>query len=175
MDQFAEQLVKKENTSQDDMKKILLIAGAVILVILTLYVTFFIAPIAVVLPVGIVYLAIYLLKLMKVEYEYSCTNGTLDIDKILGQDKRVPMLSVEVSSFTAYGKAAECTENTDDLTIVSAVGTSVMEHADDAEEYYALFEHPDHGACCLYFTPDSRLRGALEPFLSRTLRAKRSQ
>lgn len=171
MDQFAEQLVRKENTTQDDMKRILLIAGTVILVLATLYVTFFIAPIAVVLPMGIIYLAVYFYKQLKVEYEYSCTNGTLDIDKILGQTKRISMFSVEVSSFTEYGKASEYKESDAELTTISAMGTSLMEE-DDAEDYYALFEHPDHGACCLLFTPDSRLRGALEPFLPRALRAK---
>ena len=108
MDQFAEQLVKKNNTSQDDLKKGLLIAGAVLLTLFSLYLTFFVAPIAVVLPVGIVYLAIYLLKIQNVEYEYSCTNGTFDIDKILGQTKRVNMLSIDVSAFTMYGKADAC-------------------------------------------------------------------
>lgn len=172
MDQFAEQLVRKINTSQDDMKKILLIAGAVILTLLTLYVTFFIAPIAVVLPIGIIYLAVYAFKLLKVEYEYSCTNGTLDIDKILGQTKRVPMLTIDVSAFTAYGKAGECEESDEELTTYSAVGTSLMGADDDAENYYAEFDHPENGKCCLYFTPDSRFREALEPFLPRVLKAR---
>ena len=50
------------------------------------------------------------------------------------------------------------------------MGESLMGGQDDAEPYYAEFEHPDHGKCCLYFCPDSRLREALEPFLSRELR-----
>ncbi len=173
MDQFAEQLVRKSTTSQDDLKKVMLIVGAVLLTLLSLFVTFFIAPIAVVLPVGIVYLAVYLFKLQKVEYEYSCTNGTLDIDKILGQTKRVPMLSIDVSAFTAYGKAGECKESDEELTTYSAVGTSLMGSEDDAEHYYAEFDHPENGKCCLYFTPNSRFREALEPFLPRTLRTNR--
>lgn len=172
MDQYAEQLVKKINTTQDDLKKVLLIAGAAILTLASLYVTFFIAPIAVVLPVGIVYLAIYLFRLQNVEYEYSCTNGTLDIDKIMGQQKRVQMLSVDVSAFTAYGRAQESAESHEELTTFSAVGISMMGDEESAEDYYAEFEHPDHGKCCLYFTPDARLREALEPFLPRALKYK---
>ncbi len=172
MDQFAEQLVRKTATSQDDLKKGLLIAGIIVLTLLSLYVTFFVAPIAVVLPVGIVYLGIYLFRLQKVEYEYSCTNGTLDIDKIMGQVKRVEMLSIDVSAFTVYGKAEECAGSREDMTTFSATGVSLMGDADSAEEYYAEFEHPEHGTCCLYFTPDARLREALEPFLPRTLRKK---
>lgn len=172
MDQFAEQLVNKVNTSQDDLKKTLVIAGAAILTILSLLVTFFIAPIAIVLPVGIIYLTVYFLKLQKVEYEYSCTNGTLDIDKILGQTKRVEMLSIDVSAFTVYGKAGECEESNEDMTTYSAVGISLMGEEESAETYYAEFDHPDNGKCCLYFTPNERLRSALEPFLPRTLKRK---
>lgn len=172
MDRIAEQLVRKSHTTEDDVKKIVLIAAAVLLTLGTLFVTFTIAPIAVVLPVGIIYLAIYLYKLLSVEYEYTCTNGTLDIDKILGQTKRVEMLTIEVSAFTVYGKAGECAESNEELTTYSAVGESMMGD-DTAETYYAEFEHPENGKCCLYFTPDARMREAIEPFLSRTLRYHR--
>lgn len=172
MDRIAEQLVRKSHTTEDDVKKIVLIAAAVLLTLGTLFVTFTIAPIAVVLPVGIIYLAIYLYKLLSVEYEYTCTNGTLDIDKILGQTKRVEMLTIEVSAFTVYGKAGECAESNEELTTYSAVGESMMGD-DTAETYYAEFDHPENGKCCLYFTPDARMREAIEPFLSRTLRYHR--
>lgn len=172
MDRIAEQLVRKSHTTEDDVKKIVLIAAAVLLTLGTLFVTFTIAPIAVVLPVGIIYLAIYLYKLLSVEYEYTCTNGTLDIDKILGQTKRVEMLTIDVSAFTAYGKAGECAESNEELTTYSAVGESLMGD-DTAETYYAEFEHPENGKCCLYFTPDARMREAIEPFLPRTLRYHR--
>ncbi len=171
MDQFAEQLVKKTNTTQDDVKKIALIAATVLLTLGTLFITFTIAPIAVVLPIGIIYFAIYLFKLLKVEYEYSCTNGTLDIDKILGQTKRVEMLSIQVSAFTAYGKAGECAESDEELTTYSAVGESLMGD-DTAETYYVEFDHPENGKCCLYFNPNERMREAIEPFLPRTLRTR---
>lgn len=173
MDQFAEQLVKKVNTSQEDLKKGIIIIAAVLLTLFTLYLTFFVAPIAVVLPVGVVYLAIYAFKLTHVEYEYSCTNGTLDIDKILGQTKRVQMLSIEVSAFTAFGKADECSASADALTTFSAVGISMMGDEENAENYYAEFDHPTHGKCGLYFTPDERMREAIVPFLPRGLRVKR--
>ncbi len=172
MDRIAEQLVRKSHTSQDDIKKIALLAAAIILTAGTLFVTIAIAPIAIVLPFGIIYLAVYFYKLLKVEYEYTCTNGTLDIDKILGQTKRVEMLTIEVSAFTVYGKAGECTASDEELTTYSAIGESLMGD-ETAEMYYAEFDHPDNGKCCLYFNPDARMREALEPFLPRTLRYQR--
>ena len=88
MDQFAEQLVRKYHSPKDDLKRAGIIAGAVLVCIISVLLVLMGYPIALVLPVCAVWLAWYLLKLQNVEYEYSCTNGVLDIDKILGQDKR---------------------------------------------------------------------------------------
>ncbi len=170
MDQFAEQLVKKQSTSMDELKKMCIIAGTVILTVVSLYLAFTVIPIAAVLPILFIYLGIYFFKMCSVEYEYSCTNGTLDIDKILGRSKRVSLLSVEVSAFTVFGRADEC-ENADGITTFSATGLSLMETDEEPVTYYAEFEHPDHGKCCLFFTPDERMRETIIPFLPRKLRS----
>lgn len=170
MDQFAEQLVRKYHSAKDDLKRVGIIAGTVVICIFSVLLVMIGYPIALVLPVCAIWLAWYLLRLQNVEYEYSCTNGTLDIDKILGQDKRKSMLSIDVSTFTRYGKAEETEESDDDRTTFSAMGESLMGGEDDSETYYAEFDHPEHGKCALYFSPDSRLRDALEPFLSREIK-----
>ena len=175
MDHFAEQLVKKFHSSKDDIKKALIIAGAAVICLLAVLLTFMGFPLALILPVGAVWGAWYLLKLSNVEYEYSCTNGELDIDKIMGQDKRKSMLSVRVGTFTVFGKAGEVKESDEEMTTFSAMGISLMseEDANDNDTYYAEFEHPEHGRCCLYFCPDARLREAIEPYLSRELKRQR--
>lgn len=178
MDQFAEQLVRKLPDTKDDLKRAAIITGTAIITLGSVVIAFFGMPLALVLPVCVIWAAIYLFRMTKVEYEYSCTNGCLDIDKILGQNKRRSMLSVQVNTFTVYGRSGQTHESDDEMTTFSAVGTSLMGEDDDAEEYYAEFDHPDYGKCCLYFTPDSRFREALEPFLSRELKkelARRNQ
>ena len=178
MDKFAEQLVKKQESTKDTMKRACIIVSAVAITVIALVLTAMGMGIALILPVCAVWAAWYFLKMLNVEYEYSCTNGTLDIDKILGQSKRKTLLSVEVKTFTVYGKAGLCPEEAredETITTFSALGISMMEEADDAEEYYAEFEHPDYGKCCLYFNPDSHFREALEPFLAREVKAKLKQ
>lgn len=172
MDHFAEQLVRKYHSSQDDLKKALIITGAAVISLLALVFAFLGFPLALILPVGAVWGAWYLLKLSHVEYEYSCTNGELDIDKIMGQDKRKSMLSVNVGTFTVFGKAGEVRESDGDMTTFSAMGLSLMgqEDADDNDTYYAEFEHPEYGSCCLYFCPDARMREAMQPYFSRDLK-----
>ncbi len=170
MDHFAEQLVKKQSTTFDELKKVLIIAGTVLLTLITLYLSFTSIPIAIVLPVGFVYLGVYLFRMSNTEYEYSCTNGTLDIDKILGQSKRVSMLSVEVSSFLAFGYAHEA-EETEGITTFSAVGIPFAGSESAPQNYYADFDHEEHGRCRLLFTPEEKLIEAMTPFLPRKLRS----
>ena len=176
MDHFAEQLVRKFHSSKDDLKKGLIITAAVVLTLLALLLTFIGFPLALILPLCAIWAAWYLLKLSNVEYEYSCTNGELDIDKIMGQDKRKTMLSVKVGTFTVFGKADEVTESDAEMTTFSAMGISLMDDADTEhiDTYYAEFEHPEYGSCCLYFCPDARMLEAIEPFLSRELKRQRS-
>ena len=170
MDKFAEQLIH--------MKRACIIIITITVSIISVLLVFRGIPLAVILPVCAIWAAWYFLKMLNVEYEYSCTNGILDIDKIFGQSKRKNMLSIDVRNFTAYGKAGTCPEESIDdgsITIFTALGISLMGEEDDAEEYYAEFEHPEHGKCCLYFNPDSNFREALEPFLSRDLKMKLHQ
>lgn len=170
MDQFAEQLVKKYHSSADDVKRMGIIAAAVIVTLGSVALVLIGFPLALVLPVCAIWAALYFLKLLDVEYEYSCTNGCLDIDKIMGQTKRRSLLSVEVRTFTLYGKAEETKGSEDDMTTFSAMGLSLMGTDEEPETYYAEFEHPDYGKCCLYFSPDAKLRAAIEPYLSRELK-----
>lgn len=172
MDVFAEQLVKKQSTTQDDMKRACAIILAVTVSVISVILAFMGLALALVLPVCAIWALLYFLRMCGTEYEYSCTNGILDIDKISGQSKRKTMLSVEVRSFTAYGKAGVCPEedHNAELTMFLAVGTSLMRESDDEEEYYAEFHHPEYGDCCLYFTPNSEFRAALEPFLPMELK-----
>ncbi len=175
MDKFAEQLVKKQESTKDTMKRACIIVLTVTVTVIALILTAMGTVAALILPVCAIWGAWYFLKMLHVEYEYSCTNGVLDVDKISGQSKRKQLLSIEVKNFTVYGKAGTCEEEAqedDSMTIFSASGISLMGEQDDAEEYYAEFEHSEYGKCCLYFSPDSHFREALEPFLTREVKAK---
>lgn len=170
MDQFAEQLVRKYHSTSDDVKKAGIVVITVLITAVSILLCFMGLPLALILPVCAIWAAYYMLKQLNVEYEYSCTNGSLDIDKIMGQTKRRSMLSVEVRTFTVYGKAGEVKETDAEMTTFSAMGMSLMGTEEEAEAYYAEFDHPEYGKCCLYFSPDAKFRASLEPFLSRELK-----
>lgn len=60
----------------------------------------------------VVYGAVYLLKRLSVEYEYSFVNGELSIDKIINKTDRVPLLAFDVKKVEKAGKYNAASFNT---------------------------------------------------------------
>lgn len=171
MDNFAEQLVKKELTNSDKTKKILTIAGGAALTVILAVGSFLmlgsmmIAFIGMILAIACGCGTFFLARNSNVEYEYTFTNGELDIDKIIAQSKRKPMLTIQISKFTAFGKYDENTsEETDEMTVVMATDNIA------SKEYYADFPHEEFGITRLIFCPDERMRENIVKFLPMPLR-----
>lgn len=173
MDNFAEQLVKNKPTGADRIKNFALVFIGLFacialfgLGILTLgrgiiSFVFFLAAI------GAGFGTYFLFRNTKVEYEYTFTNGELDIDKIIAQTKRKEMLSVSVGKFTDFGKyTAETPEETSDMTVVFATD-NIVEH-----EYYADFPHEAYGNTRLIFVPNEKVVSNIISFLHPSIRNK---
>lgn len=172
MDNFAEQLVKKEISDSERIKNIVILilglclSAALILLALMighLLLTFVILIAAAAVAGGIILRH----RNTKIEYEYTFTNGELDIDKIIAQAKRKEMLSIQVSKFAEFGKYDENTpEETEDMTVV-IVSDNILSH-----EYYADFSHEDYGKTRLVFSPDERMLSSITDSLHPSIRNK---
>jgi hypothetical protein len=103
---------------------------------------------------------------MYVEYEYTFTNGELDIDKIVAKKKRREMLSVSVGKFKEFGRYDDAPEETDDMTVVFATSNIA------SEEWYADFDHEQYGSTRLVFCPNENMIENMRKNLPRALRAK---
>ncbi|SEH76591.1 hypothetical protein SAMN02910265_02575 [Ruminococcus flavefaciens] len=172
MDNFAEQLVKKNETKSDKNRRILflIVGGLFTLSILALSLLQIRNPIISVLGFFLAAAAGYgtynFFQNTYVEYEYSFTNGELDVDKIIAKKKRREMLSTNVRQFTAFGKYSDDIEETDDMTIVFATD-NIASH-----EYYADFTDESVGSARLVFSPDERMLENITKFLPAKLRTK---
>ena len=173
MDNFCEQLVVREKTGSDRSKYIVTLAGGVIVTVLLVITAFLMMNIplmtfaGLVLAVGAGYGTYFLTQDMQVEYEYTYTNGELDIDKIIAKKKRKSMLSVSISKFTDFGKYTEDTpEETEDMTIVIASSNI------SSKEYYADFSHEEYGDTRLVFCPDEKMLENIVRSLPRNLKGK---
>lgn len=155
-DTFAEQLVIKAHSSSDTVKKAFILAGggiAMALLIKLCTVSFF-----ALLPAAVLGVWVYhLLTGLNVEYEYTITNGTLDIDKIIAQRKRVSMISADVRNFTAFGSYEEADESSN--TTILAIGG-------EEKLYYAEFKSESYGEVRLVFSPNEKILNCIKPYLS---------
>ncbi len=173
MDNFAEQLVKRSETSSDKTKRLILIIVGVFftVVIAGLAVLQLTKPIFAML--GLILAAVagygtyFAVQGSYVEYEYTFTNGELDVDKIVAKKKRTAMVSTDIKKFTAFGKYTDGMDESEDMTVVIA-SDNIASH-----EYYADFQHEEYGLTRLIFAPDERIldniKKSLPPQLKREL------
>lgn len=176
MDNFAEQLVKKKPTGSEKTKNILTVAaGIAVTVGSAAYSLFSIGRgigtfLMIMVAAAAGFATFFFYKNTKVEYEYTFTNGELDIDKIIAQTKRKEMITVQVSKFTAFGRYDQNTpEETADMTVIMATD-NIAEH-----EFYADFQHEDYGNARLVFVPNERVISNIINSLHPSIRSKVKQ
>ena len=163
MDTFAEQLVVKPMTPQDQLKKTGLILVTVVLCLGLTYLSLTFMPLILLVVCAVAYGAYFLITGMNVEYEYSVTNGELDVDKIIAKRKRKHMLTVKISDFETLGLESEA--KFDNTVTTFLVGDG------DEEHYYAAdFQHESLGRVRLVFSPNERVLEAIRSSLKRGLR-----
>ena len=95
-DIFKEQIVKRQPSTKDSLKRVGLILAALFI---TLIVFTFVPGLAPFIVVAIVFGAWYLMSFLKVEYEYAFTDGELDIDIIYNRARRKRVFTARVNDF----------------------------------------------------------------------------
>ena len=172
MDNFAEQLVKKNETSSDKTRRVMMIVVGILFSIALAVLALLqlgnplVALLGFVLAVLSGYGTFNIVQNTYVEYEYAFTNGELDVDKIIAKKKRREMVSTNVRQFTDFGKYSDDLEETEDMTIIFATD-NIASH-----EYYADFNDENVGSARLVFSPDERMLENIVKFLPAKLRSK---
>ena len=172
MDNFAEQLVKKNETSSDKTRRVMMIVVGILFSIALAVLALLqlgnplVALLGFVLAVLSGYGTFNIVQNTYVEYEYAFTNGELDVDNIIAKKKRREMVSTNVRQFTDFGKYSDDLEETDDMTIIFATD-NIASH-----EYYADFNDETVGSARLVFAPDERMLENIVKFLPAKLRTK---
>lgn len=172
MDNFTEQLVKKAETSADRNRRIMLVVSGIVLTAALVLLSFIqlnrplLAFLGMILAAASGYFTYFSVQGTYVEYEYTFTNGELDIAKIIAKKKRVEMLSTEVKSFTDFGKFSDELEESEDMTVVIA-SDNIASH-----EYYADFQSEAYGSTRLVFVPNEKMLEYIGRYLPAKLREK---
>ena len=159
MDTFLEYMVKQQTTGKSIALRILIVIGAILLSLILLVASmllrtfsfFFWIAIA-----GVIYGAWLLFRTFRVEFEYIVTNGEMDVDKILGQQKRKRLVTVnfrEMEIMAPMGGDHKIEfENT---SIPKTIDASAMK--DEKGAYFIVATCKNVGRVRLIFTPDERI------------------
>ncbi len=161
MDIFIEKIVKRRKTPTD-------IAFAVLMVLVALILSFvaftFLQSFAIVVVFGIGYLAYILITRRNIEYEYSVTNGDLDIDMIANQRKRKRVFSMSCKEFevVAKVKSAQYTHEMKECKTVKDF-TSLSPNAD----IWFIFHRQGGTPTVVLFEPTSQMIDNFRTFIPR--------
>jgi len=164
LDAFIEKIVHKKKTPKDRALSFLIIFGTFILAFVILFMlTEYIAQFAFLLCVGVIYLGFRLHSRSNLEFEYLVTNGSLDVDKIISQRKRVRIFSGDCRDFEAVGRVKSRNYGphvTNGAEQIFA-GTSM-----DSESLYFVTVPYKGKKTVLFFEPDQRMLDNFRRFIA---------
>lgn len=167
-DIFIEYLVKKQKTPATLLMKVLIVLAALIVVFAALMFGGALGAFSIVAPllaVGACYGAYYLITSMNVEYEYSVTNGELDVDQITAQRKRKRLVTVNCREVEAFGhyKAGEHQGKSYQTRVMAC------DHPDNPELWYAVVRLKQSGQTLVVFNANQKMLDGMKPFLPRPI------
>ncbi len=171
MDFFKEKIVKKKRNIADFMTIFIAVFAAILLIwVVTVQGAFGVPSFMITLiPIeiaAIVYGAYKLISTTSVEYEYSVTNDTLDIDKIVSRKKRSKVVSVSVKSFEYLAPfTVEHEKAYFDNTIAKRIDASSNT---DVDACFAIYYNNSEKVCLLFEPTDEMLKN-FERFVPRSL------
>ena len=157
MDFFNEWIVKRKKTAQDYMSVIITVMVA-IMALYGVVIQFLMGKVIYFIPVEIavvIYVAYKIIISMNVEYEYSVTNGDLDIDRIVSKKRRKKLVSIKL-------RDAEYFAPFEDEHIRVAEDTSIKRVIDasssiDAPRLYFIIYYNNSEKTCLLFEPTDEM------------------
>lgn len=160
-DIFVEEMVVRRKSAWN----LLLSAGIVVLALaLVIAVWLFIPFIGSALMVIVLFAAYLGIKFQYVEYEYSFTNGDLDIDKIMAKRKRKRVVEINHQKIKVMAPyTAEFEAETKGYSVSEVVDASSSKNA--AGRWFFIYEKQDGTYAFVVIQPSKRMREAMKKYL----------
>ena len=165
MDSFNEYMVRRKKSGVDIAKMAAMIVGAIVLILILLLFAQFLGSFLLLAVVGVGYLLYIGINMQKVEFEYSVTNGELDIDKITAQRKRKRVVSVRSRDFEYFApKTAEHMSAYNDSTVTARIDAT--SNTGDEGVYFAIY-FKNNLKTCMSFEPTEKMLNDFARFAPR--------
>ena len=167
-DIFIEYMVRRRSTITVKLMKV----GVVVLSLIVGIALFVLSSmiealsfLSLLLLAGALYGAFVVVTSMNVEFEYSLTNGELDVDKIVAERKRRRLTTMRCRDVTGFGRYQEADHKS--KTYQNKIIACDDVHSDDVW----FFAYPDKlkGETLLVINISDRMMSGLKPFLPRHL------
>ena len=158
MDVFVEQIIKKKYDFMDS----LIVFGTLLLsfVLVALCLMFF--PFALILVIiGDIALAYYIISSRNIEFEYSITNGDITIDKIINKSRRKRIISIDAHDIEFMGKNKPTNIKNNYIRL------NVSQSQNNESNWYFSGHNSQKGNVFVLYTPNDKVLSAIKPFLSR--------
>ncbi|MBE6903527.1 MAG: hypothetical protein E7480_02860 [Ruminococcaceae bacterium] len=172
MDVFLEKIVKKRATAVDIAINLLLVVAAIILfLVIAVFATAYLGALGIFIGFAELYGAWYLLSSRSLEYEYSLTNGELDVDCIIAQRKRKKLASLNCREFEIIAPV-----NNEHKREIEAPGIKnkifAVSHPQSEGQYFGIFNDTEKGRTLLVFEPDERMIESFKTYIPRKVMDK---
>ena len=160
-DTFVEELVVRHNTIINLLLDVVIIIAAVAL---AAAVWLFLSPIFPAMLVILVVAAYLGVKFQGVEFEYSFTNGDLDVDKIMAKRKRVRLVEINQKQIQVMAPyTAEYESVTRDYSVSRVIDVSSSKNA--AGRWFMIYEDAEGKDVFLVLQPSKRFREAMQKYI----------
>lgn len=167
MDIFNEWIVKRKRTSVDYALIAAMILGGFILIIGLTSFAANLGSFLLLAIVGVGYLVFMGIQSTNVEYEYSVTNGDLDIDKIIARRKRKRVISVHARTFEYFAPLTmehQSMYNSDGITKKIDAFSSLQSD----KVYFAIY-HKNNDKIRITFEPTEKMLADFSRFTPRSV------
>ncbi len=161
MDIFVEKIVARKKGLKENILSILLI---IISVIVAVVAGLMIGPRGIVflLVAGLIFGNWYLISSFNIEYEYSITNGEIDIDKIINKRKRKKIFTADCKDIEIMARITSKKYNESIATVPNRIkAVSSMESPD---VYFAML-NTNGKRSLIYFEPNEKMMKTLKSII----------
>ena len=158
-DIFIEHLVKKKPDSMQLLAKISIIAGFLLICFAGFIFLFNFLPIIIVVA-G--FAAFYGISFFNIEYEYSFTNGELDIDRIYSKSRRKRVFTAEIKNFEVMCHASD---KSSDSIFNQATTKMDCSTGETNANTYKFFINNRGIKTQIIFQPNEEMLNAFRPYL----------
>lgn len=169
-DVFIEYMVKAQSSGKVVILKILIVLAAIIVSVLAFMLSMLPALqafsfIGMLLAFGAIYGAYYLITAMNIEYEYSITNGEMDVDKIVSQRKRTRLCTVKLREVEAFGKykAEDHTNKTYEKKVFACDSVA------NPDLWYCVSRVTGKGQVFLVFNANEKMMTAIKKYIPKPI------